>query len=142
MGSAPRVPVGAAANPREIEERFRILVESVRDYAIFILDPDGKVATWNIGAERIKGYRAHEIVGKHFSIFYPPEDVAAGKTDRELEIAIRTGRFEEEGGRIRKDGSRMWANDPEGGLGREVGPAMGGSSGGTASRCPEMTELM
>jgi PAS domain S-box-containing protein len=110
MPSAPREPVGAAANPREVEERFRLLVESVRDYAIFILDPDGKVATWNIGAERIKGYKADEIVGKHFSIFYPPEDVAAGKTDRELEIATRTGRFEEQGWRIRKDGSRMWAN--------------------------------
>ncbi|HEY5089935.1 MAG TPA: PAS domain S-box protein, partial [Polyangia bacterium] len=94
----------------ESEERFRLLVESVSDYAIFVLDPDGHVATWNIGAERIKGYRAAEIIGKHFSIFYPPEDVAAGKTDLELEIATREGRFEEEGWRVRKDGSRMWAN--------------------------------
>jgi PAS domain S-box-containing protein len=85
-------------------------VESVKDYAIFILDTGGHVATWNIGAERIKGYRADEIIGKHFSTFYPPEDIAAGKTERELEIAIREGRFEEEGWRIRKDGSRMWAN--------------------------------
>ena len=95
---------------KQSEERFRLLVESVADYAIFMLDAAGHVETWNLGAERIKGYRADEIIGKHFSIFYPPEDVAAGKTERELEIATRTGRFEEEGWRIRKDGSRMWAN--------------------------------
>jgi PAS domain S-box-containing protein len=94
----------------EQTRRFRLLVESVKDYAIFMLDTGGRVATWNIGAERIKGYRAHEIIGKHFSIFYPPEDVAAGKTDRELEIATREGRFEEEGWRVRKDGSHMWAS--------------------------------
>ena len=70
------------------DEPFRLLVESVKDYAIFILDPGGHVLTWNPGAERIKGYRADEIIGKHFSIFYPPEDIAAGKTERELEIAI------------------------------------------------------
>jgi PAS domain S-box-containing protein len=107
----------------EETRRFRLLVESVTDYAIFILDTGGHVATWNPGAERIKGYKAAEIIGQHFSIFYPPEDVAAGKTDRELEIAIREGRFEEEGWRVRKDGSRMWANvtitalrNPEGDL--------------------------
>jgi PAS domain S-box-containing protein len=94
----------------EETRRFRLLVESVKDYAIFMLDTGGHVATWNPGAERIKGYRADEIIGKHFSIFYPPEDIAAGKTERELEIATREGRFEEEGWRIRKDGSRMWAN--------------------------------
>jgi PAS domain S-box-containing protein len=94
----------------EETRRFRLLVESVKDYAIFILDPGGHVRTWNVGAERIKGYRADEIIGKHFSIFYPPEDIAAHKTDHELEIALREGRFEEEGWRIRKDGSRMWAN--------------------------------
>jgi PAS domain S-box-containing protein len=104
--SSARAPEAAA----EGEERFRLLVESVKDYAIFILDPGGHVLTWNLGAERIKGYRAAEIIGKHFSIFYPPEDIAAGKTERELEIATREGRFEEEGWRIRKDGSRMWAN--------------------------------
>ena len=92
------------------EERFRLLVESVKDYAIFMLDEGGHIRTWNAGAERIKGYKADEIIGKHFSIFYPPEDVAAGKTERELEIATREGRFEEEGWRIRKDGSRMWAS--------------------------------
>jgi PAS domain S-box-containing protein len=92
------------------EEWFRLLVESVTDYAIFILDTGGHVRTWNAGAERIKGYCADEIIGQHFSIFYPPEDIAAGKTELELEIAARTGRFEEEGSRIRKDGSRFWAN--------------------------------
>jgi len=91
-------------------ESFRLLVDSVKDYAIFILDPGGHVLTWNAGAERIKGYQAHEIIGKHFSTFYPPEDIANHKTERELEIAIREGRFEEEGWRVRKDGSRMWAN--------------------------------
>jgi PAS domain S-box-containing protein len=91
------------------EERFRLLVDRVRDYAIFMLDPTGHIATWNVGAERIKGYTAQEIIGKHFSIFYPPEDVAAGKTERELEIATRTGEYVEEGWRVRKDGSRFWA---------------------------------
>ncbi len=94
----------------EETHRFRLLVESVKDYAIFILSPGGHVLTWNVGAERIKGYQAEEIIGKHFSIFYPPEDIAAGKTERELEIAIHEGRFEEEGWRVRKDGSLMWAN--------------------------------
>ena len=90
--------------------RFRLLVESVRDYAIFILDPDGLIVTWNPGAERIKGYKASEIVGRHFSTFYPQEDIDAGKCERELEIASREGRFEEEGWRLRKDGSRLWAH--------------------------------
>jgi PAS domain S-box-containing protein len=98
---------------KEAEEearRFRLLVESVKDYAIFILDPKGHIATWNPGAERIKGYRASEIIGKHFSVFYPTEDAASGKCEFELDIATREGRFEEEGWRVRKDGSRMWAN--------------------------------
>ena len=103
------VPAGRAAESAQ-EEGFRLLVESVKDYAIFMLDTGGHVETWNLGAERIKGYKADEIIGKHFSIFYPPEDVAAGKTERELEIATREGRFEEEGWRVRKDGSRMWAS--------------------------------
>ena len=103
------LPAGRAAESAQ-EEGFRLLVESVKDYAIFRLDTGGHVETWNLGAERIKGYKADEIIGKHFSIFYPPEDVAAGKTDRELEIVTREGRFEEEGWRVRKDGSRMWAS--------------------------------
>ena len=89
---------------------FRLLVESVVDYAIFMLDPDGRITTWNPGAERIKGYSEREIIGKHFSVFYPPEDVAAGKPAWELREAIRDGRFEDEGWRVRKDGSRFWAN--------------------------------
>jgi PAS domain S-box-containing protein len=92
------------------EEQFQLLVQSVKDYAIFMLDSSGCVTTWNAGAERIKGYTAEEIVGKHFSTFYPPEDVAAGKCERELEMAAREGRCEDEGWRVRKDGSRFWAN--------------------------------
>lgn len=95
---------------RESEERFRTMVEGVKDYAIFLLDPTGRVTTWNEGAERINGYRAKEIIGQHFSKFYPPEDVAAHKTERELEIASRTGKYEEEGWRVRKDGSRFWSS--------------------------------
>ncbi|HEX8435521.1 PAS domain-containing sensor histidine kinase [Archangium sp.] len=95
---------------RQSEERFRLLVESVKDYAIFMLDLDGRVVTWNAGAERIKGYRTEEILGQHFSHFYPPEDVARGKPQRELELATREGRFEDEGWRVRKDGTLFWAN--------------------------------
>jgi len=82
----------------------------VRDYAIFALDTEGHVATWNIGAQRFKGYTPEEIIGKHFRIFYPPEDIAAGKPERELEEATRVGRAEDEGWRIRKDGTRFWAS--------------------------------
>jgi PAS domain S-box-containing protein len=93
---------------RESEERLRLLVQSVQDYAIFMLDPNGYVTTWNEGAERIKGYTAEEIIGKHFSIFLPGEDSA--KAMRELETARTVGRFEDEGWRLRKDGSRFWAS--------------------------------
>lgn len=92
------------------EEQFRLLVESVRDYAIFMLDERGYVATWNDGAKRIKGYAAEEIIGRHFSAFYPPELVDDGKCEYELEVATQDGRFEEEGWRVRKDGARFWAN--------------------------------
>src|SRR2546428_7380926 len=92
------------------EERFRLLVETVKDYAIFMLDPDGNVASWNAGAERIKGYHSEEIIGRHFSCFYLPKDVEAGKPGRELETAAAQGRAEEEGWRVRKDGSHFWAN--------------------------------
>jgi PAS domain S-box-containing protein len=95
---------------RESEERVRLMVEGVTDYAIFMLDPDGHVASWNRGAERIEGYQANEIMGKHFSVFYPPEDIASGKTDRELKVAAAQGQYEEEGWRLRKDGSRFLAN--------------------------------
>jgi PAS domain S-box-containing protein len=89
---------------------YRLLVETVRDYAIFMLDPAGHVMTWNAGAEHIKGYQAEEILGHHFSRFYPPEDVARGKTEHALAVAAAEGRFEEEGWRVRKDGSRFWAS--------------------------------
>ena len=92
------------------EEQLRLLVESAQDYAIFLLDPDGRVATWNLGAQRIKGYQASEIIGKHFSIFYPEEDLRSEKPKMELEVATAVGRFEDEGWRLRKDGSRFWAN--------------------------------
>ena len=92
------------------EERFRQLVDSVTDYAIFMLTTSGMVASWNTGAQRIKGYRAEEILGKHFSIFYPKEDIDSGKPPRELEIAAREGRYVEEGWRVRKNGNRFWAH--------------------------------
>jgi len=91
-------------------ELYRLLVESVRDYAIFALDPNGYIVSWNPGAERFKGYTAPEIVGKHFSVFYPPEDLAARKPQIELEIATAVGRLEDEGWRVRKDGTQFWAN--------------------------------
>lgn len=95
---------------RENAAPFRLLVEAVQDYAIFILNPEGYVSTWNVGAERIKGYKAEEIIGRHFSRFYPEEDVRNGKPQQELVDAAREGRFEDEGWRLRKDGSRFWAN--------------------------------
>jgi len=100
----------ATTHPRASEEQFRLLVESVVDYAIFMLDPKGIVTTWNLGAERIKGYRAEEIIGQHFSRFYLEEDVRAGLCDRELQQAAEVGRFECEGWRVRKDGSRFCAS--------------------------------
>jgi PAS domain S-box-containing protein len=92
------------------EERLRLMIQSVEDYAIFLLDPSGRVASWNAGAKRLKGYDASEIIGEHLSRFYPPEEAASRKIDAELETARTTGRFEEEGWRVRKDGSRFWAN--------------------------------
>jgi len=95
---------------REIEERFRLLVEGVSDYAIFLLDPKGRITSWNSGAERIKGYCQDEILGRHFSCFYPPEAVSSGLPEQALLIAERDGRFEDSGWRLRKDGSPFWAN--------------------------------
>ena len=107
----------------ESEERFRLLVESVQEYAIFVLDPAGRVASWNAGAEAIKGYAAEEILGQHVAVFYTPEDVALGKPQAQLEAAAREGRVEDEGWRLRKDGNRFWADtvitamrDPTGAL--------------------------
>src|SRR5881392_3926743 len=99
----------AVTIPRESSETFRQLVDDVQDVAIFMLDGAGRVSTWNSGAERIKGYRAEEIVGQHFHRFYPPEAVAEGKPARLLAIAARDGQVEDEGWRVRKDGARFWA---------------------------------
>jgi PAS domain S-box-containing protein len=95
---------------RQSEERFRLMVENVKDYAILMLDPQGRVASWNEGAQRIKGYGAREIIGQHFSRFYPPEEIARGKLEKQLRVAAAEGRLEDEGWRVRKDGSRFWAN--------------------------------
>jgi PAS domain S-box-containing protein len=95
---------------REHQEHLQLLIEAVEDYAIFMLDPEGRVATWNAGAERVKGYKAAEIIGRHFSSFYPDEDVRLLKPQTELRIATEKGRVEDEGWRVRKDGSRFWAN--------------------------------
>ena len=92
------------------DDLFRQLVDSVKDYAIFLLDCEGKVQTWNPGAERIKGYKAQEIIGQHFSCFYPREARETRWPDRELEIASKEGRFADEGTRVRKDGSTFWAS--------------------------------
>jgi PAS domain S-box-containing protein len=113
----------ALAALRASEESLRLLVESVTDYAIFLLDRKGHVATWNPGAQRMKGYTAQEIIGRHFRVFYPPEAQEVRHPEHELEVAIAEGRYEEEGWRIRKDGGRFWANvvitalfDPDRGL--------------------------
>ncbi len=109
----PITPIGNSRLAEAIKHGGRIyqlMIDSVRDYAIFMLDPNGHVASWNRGAQRIKGYTANEIIGQHFSVFYPHADVAAQKPQRELAIATAEGRFEEEAVRIRKDGSAFWAN--------------------------------
>jgi diguanylate cyclase (GGDEF)-like protein/PAS domain S-box-containing protein len=93
---------------RDSEERFRLLIETVRDYAIFMLDPNGIIISWNAGAERIKGYTLSEILGKHFSVFYPEEDIARGVPAENLNQAVRDGQIELEAWRVRKDGSRFW----------------------------------
>jgi len=95
---------------RQSQERFRLVVEEVKDYAIFMLDPGGKIVSWNEGAQKIKGYTPEEIIGQHFSCFYTSEDLESGKPDEELTLAAAEGRWEEEGWRLRKDGSRFWAD--------------------------------
>lgn len=95
---------------RQAEARQRLLIDSIQDYAIYLLDPAGHVVSWNNGAERLNGYQAEEIIGRHFACFFTPEDIALGKPERELNTAIATGRYAEEGWRVRKDGSRFWAS--------------------------------
>lgn len=104
--SAHRIVNGSAS----VEDKYRILVSQVKEYAIFMLDEKGSIISWNEGAKRIKGYSEQEIVGKHFSTFYTSEDKQTKKPERELEIAIATGKYEEEGWRLRKDGSQFWAH--------------------------------
>lgn len=101
-----------SAKPAEHQESalFKLLIDSVRDYAIFVLSPDGHVLTWNAGAEAIKGYKREEIVGHHFSVFYPREAIETGWPDRELALAEKEGRFSDEGWRVRKDGTTFWAS--------------------------------
>ena len=109
----PITPIGKSRLAHAIHHGgsiYQLMVDSVRDYAIFLLDPSGYIATWNEGARRLKGYAADEIIGQHFSVFYPPEAVAIGHPQHELEVAKTEGRFEEEGWRIRKDGTAFWAN--------------------------------
>src|SRR5262249_60604422 len=95
---------------RQAEEQFDRQVEGVQDYAIFLLDAEGHVLSWNAGAERIKGYRADEVVGRHFSCFYPAKEALAGAPQTALSLADTEGRFENKGWRVRKDGSLFWAN--------------------------------
>jgi PAS domain S-box-containing protein len=98
------------AEVKASEERFRLLMDGVKDYAIVMLDPDGRVVSWNEGAKRVNGYQAHEIIGKHFSLFHPEDDRDESRTGKIMETATSTGRFEEEGWRVRQDGTRFWAN--------------------------------
>jgi PAS domain S-box-containing protein len=100
----------AQARARATEQRFQLVVASIKDYAIFMLDPSGRVATWNTGAELIKGYAPAEVIGKNISIFYTAEDAARGKADALLQTALAEGRVEDEGWRVRKDGTRFWAD--------------------------------
>jgi PAS domain S-box-containing protein len=109
-GNISSTSVDSAKKHAQSDEIFRLLVESVEDYAIFLLDPTGKVATWNQGAQKIKGYKSQEIIGQHFSRFYPREAIESKWPDRELEIAGKEGRYTDEGLRVRKDGSTFWAH--------------------------------
>jgi PAS domain S-box-containing protein len=105
-----RANASSLATANQQLQQFRLLVASVRDYAIFMLDPGGHIASWNAGANHIKGYEESEVIGRHFSLFYTEEDRARQHPAHELEVAVREGRYEEEGWRVRKDGSRFWAN--------------------------------
>jgi PAS domain S-box-containing protein len=110
MKEEMNTPSKSSATVLGSEDSFRLLVESLKDYAIVMLDPGGHVASWNAGAERFKGYRAEEIIGQHFSCFYPADAVQRGLPENELKAAAKDGRFEDEGWRVRKDGKKFWAN--------------------------------
>ncbi len=109
--------------PKTVGDQFALLVSCVVDYAIFMLDATGRIVTWNEGAQRIKGYTADEVIGRRFSLFYPPEDARNRKPDWELEVAKREGRYAEEGWRLRKDGTRFWASVVISALRDQTGPA-------------------
>lgn len=111
LGALSREQAAAKEALAQSEERYRLLIEGVKDYALYMIDAKGRVVNWNIGGERISGHKADEVVGKHFGCFYPPEDVKAGKPDHEICLAIEAGHHEDEGWRLRKDGSRFWASD-------------------------------
>src|SRR2546423_4797616 len=106
-----RRAVRAEAALHASETRYRTLVENILDYAIILLDARGYVTEWTSGAERVKGFKASEVIGQHVSIFYPPEEIANGEPARELSEAAETGRVEREGWRLRKDGSQFWSNE-------------------------------
>lgn len=110
QGPTGKLPRRRATQLLQSNEPFRALVENIPDYAIFMLDADGRVISWNVGAERLKGYREEEILGQHFSRFYSHEDIERGRPQHGLEVASTEGRFEEQGWRLRKDGSLFWAN--------------------------------
>src|SRR3954454_15841067 len=122
MSGRQGTPTPAA---RDVADQLRLLVESQPDYAIFLLDPAGHVLTWNGGARRLKGYAADEIIGRHFSVFYPPEQMEDGLPGRILESARVNGRHEAEGWRVRKDGSRFWADVVVTSLRDETGTLVG-----------------
>ncbi|HYE48806.1 MAG TPA: PAS domain-containing protein [Azospirillaceae bacterium] len=101
---------GAGTEPVAVDRRFQLLVDSVRDYAIYMLDPEGVVVSWNSGAQRFKGYTRDEILGRHFSCFFTEPDRQSGLPKRALATALAEGKFETEGWRVRKDGTRFWAH--------------------------------
>ena len=104
------MPASTTLTPDPTADRLRLLVDAVLDYGIFMLDTTGHIVSWNAGAQRLKGYRREDVVGRHFSLFYTPEAKASGWPDEELRRATALGRFEDEGWRVRKDGTRFWAN--------------------------------
>jgi len=107
------IPDPHALQPKpgdSLESRFQLLVEAIADYGIFSLDTQGRVVSWNAGAQNLLGYQADDVIGRHFSVFYPPDAVARGWPDEELRRASQDGRLKDEGWRVRKDGSRFWAN--------------------------------